>query len=314
MVPDIQISQAALLARQGAFGEALAAELGARLGRTFEFAHAPLQNLGVLELAETDDPIVHQKFRFTESDGLLHVVMPKRDAALVAALERRVEGDALSAARDAEFDAESTSALAQVMESVIDVLRRSFDTANVPPLAVDEAVVVATPQSEPTWIDDAFYVRMRYAMTVEGFDEGRLDFVFSQSHLIADVARGQSVCFVTLGDGDRKKIAEVEVALGWPVVTVEPRELAKALDERVLEATVLVVPLDLCGRSGLELAESLSRNPRLEKLSILIGATRRTRVLLLAALRAGARTLVAHPYDVEELRSVARPPAEEAQA
>ncbi len=310
---EIQISQAALLAKQAGFAEALAAELGARLGRSFGFRHAPLQNVGVLEIADSDDPIVHQKLRFTEAEGFVHLVMPRRDGALIAALERRLDGDALNAARDAELDAEDTSALAQVMDSVLDVLKRSFEGANLPPLAVDAAVVVASPQSEPTWIDDAFYVRMRYAMTVEGFDEGRLDFVFSQGDLAADAPRGQSVCFVTLGEAERKKLAELESALGWPIVTIEPRELAKPLDDRVLDATVIVLPLDLAGRSGLELAESLARNPRLEKLTILVAAPRRTRALLLAALRAGARTLVAHPYQAEELRIVAGPPAAEEQ-
>ena len=87
------------------------------------------------------------------------------------------------------------------------------------------------------------------------------------------------------------------------MLTVEPRELAKAFDERVLDASVLVVPWDLAGRAGIELAESLARDPRLSRATLLIGIARPTRPQLFAALRAGAHGVVAHPYRAGEIRT-----------
>lgn len=305
----VQISQAALQAQQGAFAEALAAELGARLDRKLTFVPAALRNASVLELADSDEGVVHQKLRFTDSDGFAHVVVPRRDAALLAALEQRVGDDALQAAREADIDDESSKAFAQVMASVLDVIRTVFASAGFPGLEVDATAVVAKPQSDPSWIDDSSYLRARYVMTIEGFEEGRVDLLFDQAQVLADGPLGDAVCFVSVGESERKQIAKLEASLGWPVVTVQPFELARALDERVLDATVLIIPWEIAGRSGLELAESLARNPRLAKTTILLAGARATRSRLLATLRAGVTRLISHPYQADEIRGVVSPPA-----
>jgi CheY-like chemotaxis protein len=309
----VQISQRALQAQQSHFAEVLAAELGARLDRKLTFAATAMRSVSALELTDGDSAVVHQKLRLGDGRGFAHVVMPGPDAALLAALERRVGDDALQTARAAEIDDESRKAFAQVMESLVDVMRTAFETADLPALAVDETALVENPQSDPSWIDDCFHLRLRYSMTVEGFEDGRLDLLFEQAHVAADGARSGSICFVTMGESERKRIAALEPSLGVPVATVQPHELAQTLDERVLDATVLVIPWEIAGRSGLELAESLGCDPRLADLSILVGVTRPTRPRLLAALRAGARRLIAHPYQPDEIRSVVAPPATEVQ-
>lgn len=304
----VQIDRGQFVAQRGAFGDALAAELGARLSRAFGFAPANPQDVGVLELAESDEPLVHQRFGYAQGEGGFHAVLSKRDAALLAALEQRAEGDAIEAARSADFDEDKLGAFKQVMASVADVLKRSFEGAGMPELAVGDAAVAPSPQSDPTWIADAFYVRFRFAMSVEGFESASFDLIVATGDLVGDAPRGESLCFVTLGEEERKRINELEPALEGAVVTIEPRDLAKPLDERVLDATVLVIPWDLAGRSGLELVESLARVPKLAGAAILLGAARPTRAMAVAALRAGARAVVSHPYDAAELKAASRPP------
>ena len=299
------LSRALLEEGASAFASSLAGELSARLGRSIGFGAASFHEVGVVDLVASDAALVHQALRCGDDPpGPLHVLLPKADALTIAALERRLADDALQAARDGALDADAASALAQVMESVSDVLRRSYPTAELPPFTIDPAKEVAAPQSDPTWIDDSIYLRMSFTLVVEGFSAGRFDLAFVRSHLAvgAGVAR-ESVCFVSVGDAERKRIAELEPDLGWAVLTVEPRDLAKAFDDRVLEASVLVVPWDLAGRAGIELAESLARDPRLSEATLLIGLARPTRLQLLASLRAGAHGVVAHPYRAAEIRS-----------
>ncbi len=300
----IQIQQADVAAQRDAFAEALATELGARLGRTLTLTGGGFENLGVLELADDDDPIVHQALPYASGEGSAHVVVPQRIGALLAALEQGASGDALEAAASGALDEAGTTALGQVMESVADVMRRSFEAAGLPALSVEAPRVVQTPKSEPTWIDDTFFVRMRFELAVEGFGAGSFDVLLLKRDLVGDAAGGGAICFVTSGEADRKRVAEIESALGSSAATLEPRELAKPLDERVLEAAAIVIPWDLAGRSGLELAESLARDPRLAGTAILVGAPRPTRAHVLAALRAGARALIPDAFDPEAIRAV----------
>ena len=182
----VQIDRGQFVAQRGAFGDALAAELGARLSRAFGFTPANPQDVGVLELAESDEPLVHQRFGYAQGEGGFHAVLSKRDAALLAALEQRAEGDAIEAARSADFDEDKLGAFKQVMASVADVLKRSFEGSGMPELAVGDAAVASSPQSDPTWIADAFYVRFRFAMSVEGFESASFDLIVATGDLVGD--------------------------------------------------------------------------------------------------------------------------------
>jgi CheY-like chemotaxis protein len=300
---SVQIQQAAVAAQRGEFAQALATELGARLGRTLALTGGAFQSVGVLELADDDEPIVHQALRYVGFEGGAHVVLQQRIAALLAALEQGASADALEAAASAALDDAGTTAVGQVMESVADVMRRSFEAAGLPALAVEVPRVVQMPRSEPTWIEDTFFVRMRFDIVIEGFEAGVFDVLLPKADLAGDSAGGSAIYFLTSGDADRKRVAEIESALGSSAATLEPRELAKPLDERLLEAAAIVIPWDLAGRSGLELAESLARDPRLAHIAILVGARRPTRAHVHAALRAGARAVIPDPFDPEAIRA-----------
>jgi CheY-like chemotaxis protein len=301
----VQIQEAELTTRRGTFAEALAGELSARLGRTLELSADPPRKLGVLELATNDEALVHQKLRFRSGDGVLHVLLPKAGAALFAALERGASGDALAAALQSDPDADALAALAQMMESVADVLGRSFASAGLPALAVDEARVVANAQSDPTWIDDALYVRLRVSVASEGSAAWPLDFVFHQSDVARGSAAPRSMCFIEGGDEVRKRASALEAALGLSAATLDPSELARPFDERLLDARMIVIPWDLAGRSGLEIAESLARDPRLAQAKLVLGTPRPTRARVAAALRAGASAVVADWFDAESLAAIA---------
>jgi CheY-like chemotaxis protein len=304
----IQIDLAQLLAQRGAFGVALAGELGARLGRTFSVESGPHQALGVLEIAGDGTPLVHQELRFAKSAGALHVVLPQRDARLLVALEQAVPADALDAALAEELDAARCAALAQVMESVVDVMRTSFAAARWPELSPGEPRVVPQPHSDASWLDDSVYLRLRFVLAVEGCEPGQLDILVRQGDLEGDVPRADSVCFVTLGEAERKRISALEAEIGASAVTIEPRELASALDDRVLGARLVVVPWELLGRSGLEVIEGLAREPRLAGVRLALGFRRPTRALVSAALRAGATDVLSHPYDAAQIRGALEAP------
>jgi CheY-like chemotaxis protein len=305
----IQIQQAELVGQVDALAEALASELSARLGRTLAFVAAAPQTVGVLELAETDEPVVHQTLLFADAEGGVHVVLPQRDAALLAALEAGESGEALASAVAAPLDEAATAKLAQVMESVSDVLQRGAESAGLPALAVGEIHVVATPQSEPTWLDDTLWFRLRFAVRPEGLAAGRLDLLFRKGDLVGSAGAAgdgaRSVCFVIVGEAQRKKVAEIEGELGGNAVTLEPSDFAKPLDERVLESHLVVIPWDLAGRSGLELAEFLVRDERLGGVPILLAAARPTRAQVFAALRAGARAIIPDAFDPAAVRAAA---------
>jgi CheY-like chemotaxis protein len=259
----------------------------------------------VLELAASDDALVHQKLRFADADGAIHVVLPKTGASLFAALERGASGDALAAALQADPDSDALAALTQVMESVCDVLRRCFEGAGMPALAAGESRLVANPQSDPTWIEDALYLRLRISVSSEGSAAWPLDFVFSQGHLARGSAAPRSACFIEAGDEARRRVSALEATLGMSTTTLDPSELAKALDERLLDARLIAIPGEVAGRSGLEIAESLAGDPRLAGASIVLGTARPTRSRVAAALRAGARGVVFDVFDAEALAAIA---------
>ena len=127
MTEPVRIAEAELTGRRAQLATALGGELSARLGRELALEADAVQRLGVLELAPSDDALVHQRLGFSSGEGALHVLLPVRTAALFAALEQGASGEALEAALAAEPDAAALSALTQVMESVADVLRRNFE-------------------------------------------------------------------------------------------------------------------------------------------------------------------------------------------
>ena len=303
MTEPVRIAEAELTGRRAQLATALGGELSARLGRELALEADAVQRLGVLELAPSDDALVHQRLGFSSGEGALHVLLPVRTAALFAALEQGASGEALEAALAAEPDAAALSALTQVMESVADVLRRNFEDAGLPALAVGEAKLVAKPQSDPTWIEDELYARLRLYASSEGLERSPFDFVLRQADLAGAPASARAICFIAVGDAARKRLSGIEGELGASAALVEPAELAKGLDARVLEAAAVVIPWEVEGRSGLELAEALAREPGLAAAAIVLASPRPTRGQLNAALRAGARALIADAFDAGAIRA-----------
>jgi CheY-like chemotaxis protein len=283
-----------------AFGE----ELGSCLGKTVEVGFVDVSALPAGSIADDDEPIVDQLFRVNgELPSFAHAVLPLPQALALAGVARKLEGDALESALRGSFDAEARAALESVMRALADAVQRVLGARGRAGLEVQDVREVPEPSSDPSWLDADGFLRARFRLAVEGASEGRVDLLLADaSNEAAEAVASRCVCFVEPGEAQRRALGELARGLGFRPLGLEPADLHGEPDERVLGAAALVVPFDLAGSAGLELVEALADDPRLADVPIVVAGERPTREQVWAALRAGARSFVARPYDPSELR------------
>jgi CheY-like chemotaxis protein len=96
----------------------------------------------------------------------------------------------------------------------------------------------------------------------------------------------------------RGLLEELEPDLPLRVTSIDPANLLAEL-ENMGDAGAVIVAWDLGGRSGLELVESLIRDPRTAGARFALASEAPTRGMVQAALRAGATGFLFRPYAAE---------------
>ena len=91
-------------------------------------------------------------------------------------------------------------------------------------------------------------------------------------------------------------------ALGRAVWTLDPAEFGSHSFDELCEAEAVIVAWDLGGISGLDLVESLRRDPRTAGRRVAIATEAPTRESVLAALRWGAATVLQLPLEAGEVK------------
>jgi DNA-binding NarL/FixJ family response regulator len=296
---QVEVSAADVIARCGEkMGEASSADLTALLGREITLRPSGVERISAGRVAEKDSPIVHQLCRATggvEAD--VHVLVPRPDANRLAALQLESDDDD---PKDAPLDTEMRAALQVVTKLVVSALENVLQEEGIEAsIEMRDAREVPEPASDPTWLTDEQFQRLRFDLTMERLPEGRIDLLLTLEGGAAEAGGpGSTILFLSDRDAERESLEDLAGALGWPVSVASADRLDPAC---IADAGAIVVPWVVGGRSGLELVESLAAGAA-EGVPVLMAAEQPTRTMVVAALRAGAASFVQRPYAGEELR------------
>ncbi len=276
------------------------ADLTALLGREAELKPAGVESIGSDQVCTDDDPIVHQLCRAGGSfTGDVHVLLPRPDACRLAALQQGAEGDDVP---DASLDAEARAALQVAVKLFVDGFAARLCEEDVETsIDLKDAREIPEPASDPTWLPGESFQRLRFDLALERMPAGRIDLlVDADGGAVGSDGPGSGILFVAGRESEGQTLEGLASALGWPVSITTLENLAEA---PVSDAGAIVIPWQVAGRAGIELAEDFSRQPATCEIPVVMAAERPTRPIVHAALRAGARGFTTLPYDGPRLRA-----------
>jgi CheY-like chemotaxis protein len=298
------------------YARALGHELSQRVASGVRLELASAEEISHEGAAQEGEPVAHARYRaLGEGAEAIHFVVPVVDAVTLAALLLGLEKEQIREKRSSELDGESIDALGDALKLATSLLARQLSERGAfPGLECEQSLAeIGAPLAEGAWLDPGRYLRARFTLGLDGFPDGRIDVLFAESFVAnwtqqAFGGADRAASPVAIVDPDPDAPQQAEALAGFlrrPVVHVDPTALA-ARDpeavERVGSAGVVVVAWDLGGRAGLELVETLRRDARTRDARLALASEAPTRGMVEAALRAGASSFLAKPYDAEELR------------
>jgi len=320
----VDLAQAGL-----AFARGLADDLSALIGQELRLKGPTVEYCEAGQVVSDDDPVAHALLRTrSESEGHVHLVMPRPEAATLASLLMGQSKERIEERRTRRLDEETLDALGEIVNFACAALSRILhERHGLPALSVASTREVDSPHSDPGWLDPGSFRVARFKLVLPEYDDGALVLLFpealaepwfgprSEGASVGGSAEGAaraassgggepaSVVFVDLCDEDRDAAEDLEEALGWPVWTLEPGELrADELDE-LGEAGAIVIDWDLGVRPGLAYLEVFRNDERTRHIPVIMASARPTAAMVRAALHAGAESFVTKPWDAAELRS-----------
>jgi len=262
---------------------------------------------------QADAPVLHVRCGSQDATGpALHALLPLPDALALGALRA---GEEPGPAREQPFEGARAEGFGEVAKLIVAVLSRLLEEEHgSAPIALQEALPVLKPSSEPTWLTAGAWWRLQMGLAVKDLPEGQLTLLLpcgsSEAGDAADVEEegddGLPLLVLEPSEELRSALEEMSEPLGREITALAPGELNLQEPEEIQEAHAVVVSWDLAGRSGLELVEHLARDERTARVPILMAAENPTRAMVRASLRAGACSFVCKPYEVEELRARVR--------
>ena len=280
----------------GPAGEALAGlvERGSKL------AAEGVESLAREELIDGDDPLVDLSCWIQGADAGLdvHVLVEREDALRLALLQ---QGEDPAGAAEAPFDAERCAAFQAASRGLTDALGEALEAAGVGALEARDAREVPEPLSDPGWLIGSRFTALSFSLEIEGLEAFRIAVLLpdgGDSELLAH----RNLFFLSDAQTLPEQLEELAGELGWELA---PLELATLLGEtaaeELAEATALVIPWQVDGRAGLELAEALRSRSETAALPLLMASHAPSRAMVMAALDAGVESFVTRPYRAEEL-------------
>ncbi len=290
-----------------AFGPAEAAEVAGRLVEALGSDLSSLLNVEAeLSTGGTDQgapqelgwpgPLVVQPLRIGELGGLL--ACPTADAAMLGALQAGGDAAAAKAAHEAGALGEHADAYAEVRKLVTTLLGPCFEGHATGELAGGDTSLIADP-AQGGFPQDGPHVRVEISLALEGCGTSTLYLLFGGG---AAGSQGQRALVIIDPRGEeRDRMEELGEETEREITAIDPSDLDDDAYDAIAEAGAVLVCWDLGGRSGLEVAEQLVRDPRSKDVPVLLAHPRVTRAMVECALRAGAGGFVLLPYDLAEI-------------
>ncbi len=242
----------------------------------------------------------HQKAETDDGDSL-HLVCTLADASALGAVKAGADAEVVKAARESASLDEHGEAFGEAHQLVAALLGSVFEKQEAGTLTPGESATQEASAGMPPFLAGEC-AAVAITLDLEGHDSVTL-------HLVVGVSGsgGDLVLFIVEPDADERERLEEQVEkLEREIQVVGPEELDDDAYDAMADAQGIVVAWDLAGRSGVELVEHLAREPGTREATLVLSHVQPTRTEVAVGLRAGARSLVMRPYDIEELDGAIR--------
>ncbi|MEM7409207.1 MAG: hypothetical protein AAF430_03100 [Myxococcota bacterium] len=299
--PETIPTPALLEAKLEAAQSAATADLTALLGKAVEFLDPEIATIETSDVADSDAPVIHQLCQSTGTPPYeIHIVIPRPEAVQLAALQMGEEAD-----EGREFDAEVRAAFGVVTKLILSTHLAPLEEDGVPEAEAKDAREIPEPASDPTWIIGERFVRVRYRLVIEGQPDGRCDILWpsGDATVAAEAGDGGVLCVFSDDEDEQVALEDLAAELDWPVSLLAPHQTREEWQESFDHAIAIVVPWQLGGRAGLDLAESFLGDPVTSQIPVLLSSEAPTEFMVRSALRAGAHSFLIRPYRADELRA-----------
>ncbi len=251
------------------------------------------------------------------------LAVPRPDAATFAGLLLALEEAQIKERREQEPDEELRGAIGEVMKTTAAILGRTGEAVGAPAVAPGDLAITEHPSLDAGWIPKGPCRRARWTATLDPYGTATLDLLVPAATLeewfgdeVGEISGGASAAGSNEDDGEgttlvvvdadaeaRDAIEEMEDDLGLGVWAIDPSEIVVAGFDELADARGILIDWELGAYGGLELLQALRSHPttRRKRIALVAGHPTRRRVTL--ALRHGADTVLAKPYDLDEIRS-----------
>ena len=297
-----ELSAEEIEAAAAGFAEAYGPVVTGLLGVDVSLTPTGVSEVAAKEAAGGSDPILSVACR-DEGEGVtcMRAVVSRETAAKLGGRQLARTPEEIEAAAAAPLDEEMRGAFKAMVEGALEPLAAAFPDLGIDAAEVQDALEVAEPDQDTSWLDPGGVVRVAFELNCE--DER---FGFSLLLPGEEGAEGLGPKGLTFLEADPVR-CELLDALGeelpCDVDVVEPDVFMRERegDEDGFEPTTLVLPWKLGGRSGLEWLEGMRSDERFAGCRFVMASEEPTRGQVMAALRAGAESFLCIPYEKSEI-------------
>ncbi len=306
-----------------AYAKAFAGDLEALVGVNVKLGRPEVSTADPDGIALDGDPIALTRCHNKNDDGQIYFCMVSR--ALASTLGGMLMGypeERMKESRAQPMDEELLDAFGEVMNLGTAVLSRLFtDDYNLPPVGVVGTEQIEKPKADTVWLEGDCFAVVRFEFGLEGFEDCTLSMMFppnaahhwfgyaigeyGRTAKSAPVATGEieptQVVFIEPDEETRNDIEDLEDDFLHSIWTIDPDEFDPDELNEFAEVGAFFIEWDLDTRTGLDFLECLRGDAITRGAAIVMMASKPTESKVRTALRSGADSFIAKPFEVEEL-------------
>lgn len=281
-----------------------ASELSDLLGTRVGIETESVAPIPAARAVEEDAPIIAVLCKDAATPPTtVQILLPRIPAAVLAGLQGGKSSEELGDAGKEPLDPGELAALRGALKVFVAALGPAFAPYLEGDVEIQDAVEVEEPASDPTWLLGDGFLRIRYAFAIADQEESTLDVLLPDDGSEGQAGGGTGGLRLLIVDADPDSVptSEISAEIGCEVEAKEPTLVISEGAPAFAEIDAVVVPWNAGGRPGIDLVESLQANPETSSIPIVMIDAEPTRVMVAAALGAGATSFVCAPIVASEL-------------
>ncbi|MDP6978830.1 MAG: hypothetical protein QF570_09555 [Myxococcota bacterium] len=305
------------------YAKAFAGDLEALVGVKVKLGRPEVATAAPGGIALDSDPIALTRCRNKNDDEQTYFWVVSR--ALAVTLGGMLMGypeESMKESRAQPMDEELLDAFGEVMNLGTAVMSRLFtDDYNLPPVGVVETSQIEKPKADVAWLEGEAFAVARFEFELEGFEDSTLTVAFPPSAAhhwfgyaigpygraskAASVASGEieptSVVFIEPDEETRNDIEDLEDDFVHSIWTIDPDEFDPDELTEFADVGAFFIEWDLDTRTGLDFLECLRGDEITRGAAIVMMSTDPTEAKVRTAIRSGADSFIAKPFETVEL-------------